>query len=515
MTGTFRHLPKAGALALAVLACACDSERSPVRPPRTAASAAAPRQVETRDVSKSTVIVEADGIDADMATPWGSGNAWSRTMMGLVVQPRGILVGGWGLRGQKHVRVAKPGSSVKTPARLIVFDEDAGLALLTVDEAAFWTDLRPANLARDYSRAAQVRLLHANWEGTRVDSVAASLGGVAIYGGCDLVHLRIGQVDPKYVLDGDVIDAGGQVLGVVTARSGEVLALGANAIRDFLVDARKPTYRGFPVLGLRYRYTKGRASREELGLAETEGGILVSHVYPGGSGIGALIAGDVLLTIDGGKVDRDGSYDLAGVGRIPFTGAIPAGHHPGDVVSFGVLRDGRRQSVKVTLRSWPGSTRLVPWFGPVDPSNAYVIEGGLVFENLTGEYLRSYGDDFAAKVPTQLIEAWYDRWDATPQRPGVVVLARVLADPATLGYQRLRDLVVEQVNGKPVHSVRDVTAAFAHPSGPYHYVTLAAGQPVRRIVLDVQEAKAANERLKATYMPAESAGDSSVSAQSP
>ena len=48
-----------------------------------------------------------------------------------------------------------------------------------------------------------------------------------------------------------------------------------------------------------------------------------------------------------------------------------------------------------------------------------------------------------------------------------VVLTRVLADPATLGYQPLRDLVVESVNGVRVKSIEEVAAAFGHPIGGF------------------------------------------------
>jgi hypothetical protein len=421
-------------------------------------------------------------------------------MTGLVVGRRSIVVGGWGLRGQRHVRVSRPGSTAKTPARVLVFDEDAGLALLTVDDARFWTGLEPAALAGDSNRAGQVRLLHAVSDGARVDSVAATVMGVGVEGPVDLLHVRVGLVDPKYVASGDVIGSGGQALGVVMMRSSEVWAVSAMALRDFLVEAQQPTYRGFPVLGAYYQPTTSKSLREELGLEDSEGGVRLTRVWANGSAGGALAAGDVVLTLGGKKVDRDGSYDQPGVGRIPFIGAITAGHHPGDVVDVGILRDGKRQSVKMTLRSWPGSKCLVPRYGPVDPAEAYIVEGGLVFENLSGDYLRSYGEDWANRVSPQLLDAWNDRLDSTDDRPHVVVLTRVLADPATLGYQRLRDLVVEQVNGKRVHSLSEVSAAFAHPDGPFHFVTFAPGQAVRRIVLDVQEAKAADGRLKATYM---------------
>jgi hypothetical protein len=453
------------------------------------------------DVAQAVVIVEADGADIDMASPWGSGRAWTRTMAGLVVRPHRVLVGGWGLRRHKHVRVARQGSTTKSEARVLLFDEDAGLALLAVDDPAFSTGPKPASFGLEFPKPAPVRVLHAASEGARVEAYGAAIMSTGIYGQADLLHMKLGQVDPKFVAEGDVVGSGGRALGIVTAVSGsEVVAVSARALRDFLAAAERPTYDGFAIFGAIWQPTTSKALRDELGLADSEGGVRLTRVWAMGSAAGTLAAGDVVLTMDGRKIDRDGSYERPGVGRLPFHGALTGAHRPGDVIRLGILRDGQRQTVRMTLRAWPGRTDLVPWFAPESQASAYVIEGGLVFEALTGEYLRSFGDDWMGKVSPQLLDAWFDRLDATPERPGVVVLTRVLPDPATLGYERLHDLVIESINGVPVHTLADVTAGFEHANGPFHFVTLAQGQKVRRIVLDVREANAAGQRLKATYL---------------
>ena len=217
--------------------------------------------------------------------------------------------------------------------------------------------------------------------------------------------------------------------------------------------------------------------RAELGLAEQDGGVRIARVWALGSAAGVLAPGDILLTVDGRKVEQDGLYDRPGTGRMPFHGVFSAGHHPGDVVDLGILRGGTRQMVKMTLKASAESTRLVPWFAPEDRASAYVIEGGLVFETLSGEYLRSFGNDWTAKVSQQFLDAWLDlRTISTLQRPSVVVLTRVLADPATLGYERLHDLVVEATNGTPAAGLDRRLRGFAHPDGPFDFVTLAPGQ---------------------------------------
>ena len=69
-----------------------------------------------------------------------------------------------------------------------------------------------------------------------------------------------------------------------------------------------------------------------------------------------------------------------------------------------------------------------------------------------------------------------------------MLLSSVLPDAANLGYQELRDVIVERVNGQPVGSLADLRQAFASPQGGFHVVEFVAGQGAARAVLDAEEA---------------------------
>ena len=90
------------------------------------------------DSSRAVVVIQADGADVDWSAPWGSGKPWTRTLTGLAIEGRRILVSGWGLRNHRHVEVQKPGAIARVPARVLLFDVDAGLAMLVVDDPGFW-----------------------------------------------------------------------------------------------------------------------------------------------------------------------------------------------------------------------------------------------------------------------------------------------------------------------------------------------------------------------------------------
>ena len=102
------------AVVLGLLATACAGASAP--------PVATPPPVARADVAQAIVVVEADGVDPDLAAPWGTGKSWTRTMTGLVVDGERILVGGWGLHRQQHVRVEKPGAAAWSEAREVLVD---------------------------------------------------------------------------------------------------------------------------------------------------------------------------------------------------------------------------------------------------------------------------------------------------------------------------------------------------------------------------------------------------------
>jgi S1-C subfamily serine protease len=454
------------------------------------------------DVSQSVVIVEGDGADVDRSAPWASEKTWTRVRTGLVVDGHQILVTGWGLENHKHVTVQKLGSTAKLAARAVKIDPDAGFMLLTVDDPAFWKGLPPAALAdANSANSTSLRLLHATTDGARVEATSATVAGLRLWGRAEFVDLKLSQVDTKQLAVSDVLASATQVFGMVatTSAGDDVLALRSKTLADFVAEAQRPTYRGYPSLGLSWQTLTSVALRAELGLGTSDGGIRVTQVYPGTSADGVIAVGDVLLTIEGKKIESDGTIAYSGGGRLGFA-ALNDGHHAGDVVALGLARSGVRQTVNVTLKVWSAARDLVPWQDATEARKAYALEGGLVFENLSGDAFQAFGKDWDKRAPPRLVEVyWLDRFMSTPERSRIVVLTRVLPDPATLGYQNLRELIVESINGVKLRSLDDVHPAFAKPEGGFDTITFAPGQRVRRIVLDAQEARAANDRLRATY----------------
>ena len=95
---------------------------------------------------KSVVKVEVSRNIYDYYQPWNRRNDRS-AKNGLVVGVRQILTTAQDLSDRTLVRLQKGGRGKWTNAKVDWIDYHANLALLTTDDAAFWTDLQPANLA--------------------------------------------------------------------------------------------------------------------------------------------------------------------------------------------------------------------------------------------------------------------------------------------------------------------------------------------------------------------------------
>ena len=126
-----------------------------------------------------------------------------------------------------------------------------------------------------------------------------------------------------------------------------------------------------------------------------------------------------------------------------------------------------------------------------------MIVGGLVFQPLTKNYLRSWGQDWERRAPFRL--AYFRSQDPTPERPAVVILSQVLPDFYNLGYQESRQLVVEKVNAQKVNYLSDLQQALKKPVNGFHILEFTKGETLQKIVLEAATLDAATKRVLDRY----------------
>lgn len=491
----------------ALLAAACASAPprvaapgEPATPPPATVAPVAPT-ASNGHLRAGIVSVRVTGQDWNWRVPWEKQAPWTRTVTGLVVPGRKILVASTAFGNHLLVEAQKLGSEARTVARVELVDQEGPLALVAVDDPAFWEGLEPLPLAERAPGEGEVTILRWQRSGL-LDSYPGTVRQVRSgrhgLSQTSLLTLEIGT-STDGLGESEVVVAKGRVAGLVTGRSGDAYdALAAPVLAQFLEGAAKGEWRSFARAGLAWQDLTNPALREALGLAPGETGIRLTRVAAYGSAGGILKPGDVVLEMGGAKIDPTGYYEHPLYGRMLFALLFSDGRRPGETMPVRVLRDGQRLDLQLPLRPMrPEQARVPPYVFGRGPD--YVVVGGLMFEELTRPYLGAWGD-WARRAPPRLLVA-VDREPegvgAEPKR--VVLLSSILPDAANLGYQELRDLIVERVNGRPIDSLADLRRAFASPEGRFHIVEFLAGQTTARLVLDVTEAQAAAARLEQAY----------------
>lgn len=241
-------------------------------------------------------------------------------------------------------------------------------------------------------------------------------------------------------------------------------------LRQFLAEAADGDYTGFPSLGISTARTEDPAFRRWLRLPDPEGGLYLQKVRPESAAAAAGIRkGDVLLAIDGAPVNRRGYYEDPHYGPLYWSHLIRGSKLVGDKVKLTVWRDSAKLELEATLNRRDPAKDLVPPYQFDIPPN-YLVKGGLVFQELTRPLLEAFGKDWQSSAPLNLVDVLLNPEDHEAEHDRVVFLSAVIPTPATIGYEPLRNLIVKQVNGKPVRDMKGLTEALKAAQDGLHSI---------------------------------------------
>jgi hypothetical protein len=451
----------------------------------------------TGDWERAIVSVEINRKQYDYFQPWTK-RVQTVSKAGIVIGPREILTTADALDDRTLVRVQRGGRGKWWNAEVKWIDFPANLAVITSAEEQFWTGLKPVPLAEPVKKNEDIQILR--WRAGTLEVRKAEFNRFAVThpNMSDAVHVQlelnseingVGWAEPAI--------AGSKVIGLVFAQSGNLLqVLPSPFIRSILDAQKKGRYKGLGYFDFTWQPAENPDTLDYLKLEGEKRGAVVIDV-PNKPGVESVVKPrDILLQVDGFDIDTQGDYMDPDYGHLLLENLSTRNKWAGDPVRLKIWRAGHALDVVYRLPKAEDAARLVPE-GPFDQEPEYLIAGGLVFQPLTKDFLRSWGQDWERRAPFRL--AYFRNQDPTPERPAIVILSQVMPDLYNLGYQDSRQLVVEKLNGQKIKYLADLQQALKRPVNGFHLFEFMKGDTLQRMVLDASTLDAATKRVLDHY----------------
>jgi S1-C subfamily serine protease len=412
--------------------------------------------------------------------PWQKTSPGARRGLGVLLEGNRILVTGQMVADATYIELELADTGAKLPAKVKTVDYEANLALLepVADAQDFFKSLKPLGIETGANIGDELQ----TWQLGRVgDLIVTPLeinkvltARYVLETSLFLVYETIGIIRSEANSFTLPVIKNGKLAGLLLrydSKNQTATVLPGPIIAHFLKDNADGDYQGFPSLGVEFQQTLDEQFREYLGMKEDQQGVYVGAVNKAGSAesIG-LKEGDIILTMNGHKVDARGDYKDPVYGTLNMSHIVRGNSYVGDELKVKVLREGKEVELSGKLTRKNAKDFIVPPYF-FDRGANYLVQGGLIFQELSLPFLQGFGEDWESNAPLRLVfVAKHTEEYEKAGRRKIVFLAGTLPTRTTQGYERLGGMIVTEVNGKAINDLADLDKAFKEPQDSLHTV---------------------------------------------
>ena len=388
---------------------------------------------------------------------------------------------------------------------MVVVDYESNLALIEPTDKKFLDGLKPLELALDTVVGDRLAAWQLETTGTLVvtEGIVTTIG-VTRYPAdvADFLTYRLSipmqYRDNSYTVP---LVKNNKLAGLLLRydpRSQALDAIPAPIIAHFLKDAAGAKYAGFPSLGISVFPTRDPQLRNYAGQTGKAGGVYVTSVEPGlPAAKSGLQEGDIITAVGENEVDQNGNYVDPLYGKLEFSNLLTGKAYVGDSVPLHVQRAGKPLTLNVKLEHRDEEDYVIPPYNIDDPPSYYVL-GGLIFQELTRQYLKEWGNTWQKSAPQDFVYLDKFQSELFPEgKQRVVILSQVLPANSTIGYDDYSYLVVKKVNGKSVSSLGELAEAVKTPVNGFHVIETV--DDPKQIELDAAQVDAEASALQKNY----------------
>lgn len=445
----------------------------------------------------SLITIQATRKSYTYTRPWVRRSA-SSFKTATVIGKNEFLTTAEGLQDLTMLRLQRYGRGQWSQGKLKWLDYHANIAVIEAVDEAFNEGLKPVQLGRPDPDKNGWQIIR--WKNGNLEKRTAEFNQYLVQEG-RLTFIQHLQMEVSSEISavgwGEPIVAGNKVIALATGQGGSNIRFIPVSFFERVLASRRAGKKG--QLGY-FPFVWTPVSNPEifkfLKLPGQPRGAMVMEVPKVPSGAGDLKPRDLILEVDGKAIDNAGYYRDPELGLQILENLSTRGKLAGDILKFKVWRSGKAIEIDYKLPPVDYAHKLVPTatYGR-DPE--YLVVGGLVFQPLTVPLLKVYGDSWQRRAPYQLTS----RVDDSPstKRSGLVVCTMVIPDPFNLGYQDLRWVVLDNVNGQSISNIGDIREALKKPEDGFHNIAFIKGSSVENIVLDAAKEPAATAKILRHY----------------
>jgi len=453
----------------------------------------------------SLVRVNVTGQPYDYFRPWQKKAPFSKRALGAVLPQGRVLVTADLVANENYVELERAESGEKIAANVKVVDYEANLALLEPVEKKFLDGLSPLELAPDTVVGDRL----AAWQLEPTGALVVTEGLVTTV---QMMHypMDVGEfltyrmsIAMQYRENSYTVPLvkNNKLAGLLLrydSRSQLLDAIPAPIIIHFLKDVQTEHYRGFPSVGFSFFPTRDPQLRSFAGETGKPAGVYVTSVEPNTpAGKGGLQIGDIVTAIGNNEIDQNGNYVDPLYGKIEFTNLITSRTYAGDALALKIQRDGKPMQLNVTLEHRSTQDYVIPPYN-LDQPPAYYVLGGLIFQELSRQYLKEWGGNWLREAPQRLVYLDHFQSELFPaSHRRIVILSQVLPANNTIGYEDFAYLTVTKVNGKEINSLGDLAEAVQHSINGF--IKIETEEDPKQIELEAAQVAAEAPALQESY----------------
>lgn len=442
--------------------------------------------------------------DFNLVRPWEKDSVTEDCYMGVYLGDGNVLTNGEAAKAATYIELSLPDGSKPVPAKVLRYNQDLNLALLTVAHEADAT-LFEGRRALDVGSALAIGDQAELW--SSIQGISPARVAVTVESSdedpANILNLKIKAAAPIpsfHSNQGLPIVRDGKLCALTSRYDQDNLifsAINAELIKRFLTLEHADA----PELGLYFSKVDDPVFRRYLKLNDKQGGLYIYNVLDVCAAQSAgLQKGDVLTAVDGMPIDPQGRCQHPLYGTVDAVAVLRGIKPVGEHLTLTICRDGEQQTLHVSLDRDALDNHLIGQQAAGEQPR-YIVYGGLLFQPLTMQYLLAILQATNGSLPLQFLEI-EDRYAELKAegRKELIALTLVIPTDATLSYDECGFCLVEKVNDKVCTDFAHFAELLDEPT-ENGLITLNINKPPYLIAIDRNLAEACNKTLQTQAIP--------------